>query len=433
MPDNFGFMTPKEASQAIRDRTAAQRKAFQNSAAASTPGGRVGQALSDLFAPAARKALDTRAARNEFAQKLMDEQGLSKEEARAQAKVEIEPEFAEVRKAKRLQEASSDIQDLISNVAPKIGPERAQAVGMLHMSQRLKGLGMHSEAAQMSMQAAQLMRQGEQQLLERRKLKAEVATDEIGVDQAEADLADTGLTDFTRLQTRRTALEGEQALAAAEGNDELATSVGKQIGEIEAQIAKRNADPVGKTEFDIAGDKVFLRKQLTEVIDSELLNSRLAMADEALNDLDTFAASATGRFTAKTIGFMENWFGREPDESEQEFVDRVVRANGGSAFVAAKVRHALTGAQMSAFEIGYLEPFLPAPGDPKSIQQAKIASLRAYTQLSIDDRMRLISTGGIVDVFNKSTPRVKASTTQDNVIIKVGGGTIDTSGIKVAQ
>jgi hypothetical protein len=48
---------------------------------------------------------------------------------------------------------------------------------------------------------------------------------------------------------------------------------------------------------------------------------------------------------------------------------------------------------MSAFEIGFLAPFLPDPADPVSVQISKLRIVREYTQLDTDTRMQLFQQG----------------------------------------
>jgi hypothetical protein len=169
----------------------------------------------------------------------------------------------------------------------------------------------------------------------------------------------------------------------------------RMAGAMEARITKETHIPevVGRTEFDVTGDKPFVRKQMTEVFDARVLQEQLGLARDHLLGLSPFDASRVAQLGVKGLGFMESWFGRKPSETEGDFIDRVVKAQGGSAFVAAQVRHALTGAQMSQFEIQYLEPFLPAPGDNKTRQLAKLAALEVYTQLGADTRAALLSSG----------------------------------------
>lgn len=395
MPDNFGFMTPQEASQAIRQR-------FQESIArqrqSQTPGARVGAALSQLFAPTVRKALDTREARKDLARRLHNEQGLSMEEARAQAAIEIEPEFAQVRRAKRLQDASKEIDQLVTDVAPKIGPEKARAVGMLHMAQRLKGLGMNTEAAQLSTQAAALMREAETQELERRKLKANVRQEEIGVDQAQATLDDTGQTEFTRTQNQRNLAEGRLRLAREEGDEEMADFYARQAGELDARLAKLNA-VVGRSQFDIALDPTFLRKQMTDHFDDVMMLEQLDLAEQALLDTSNFESSFLGTLDARRIAFFERYLNIDPSLDEKERLARITTKEARPTLVAAQVRHALTGAQMSHFEIQYLEPFLPSPDDSRSRMLAKLNALRQYTQMDMETRMGLLATPGLTEAF----------------------------------
>jgi hypothetical protein len=135
------------------------------------------------------------------------------------------------------------------------------------------------------------------------------------------------------------------------------------------------------------------RKLFNDIADLDVLLARLNEAESALDDLDSFDATRFAQWSTDAIAFAENWLGRTPSESEQQFVDRVVKARGGAAFIAAKIRHSLTGAQMSAFEIKFLTPFLPGPADSKAQMLAKLRTVREYTSLDRDTRVALFQTG----------------------------------------
>ena len=411
MPDMFGFETPTEARQRIFQEMQ-ERQQQQLQSGGQSPGNRVGVALSQIFGPMVKKTLETRADRKDL-QAQLEAQGLSPEAAKAQAKASLTRDFSAARRAESLQNAQSEIGPMIDSLTPEVGPERAQATAMLYMSRKLRATGMHKEANELSLQAGQIMKDADIQDLKIKELKVGIASDELGMIKTGQEIDRAGQTSFMDLVDKREVLMAQ--VAGSKSPDERA-SYQRQLGAIEAKIAKDTA-VTGRTEFDFP-DKVFVRQQATEILDSTLLNERLGMADEALNDLSAFEASAPARWGVAGLSFMESYFSREPSESEKDFINRVVKAQGGSAYVAAQVRHALTGAQMSQFEIEYLTPFLPGPGDNKSKMKAKIAALRSYTQLDIDTRTSMLANrADLQEFFNTQINKAEPETPKPSITI----------------
>jgi hypothetical protein len=82
---------------------------------------------------------------------------------------------------------------------------------------------------------------------------------------------------------------------------------------------------------------------------------------------------------------------------------------GSSAFIAAGIRHALTGAAMSPAEAVFLEPFLPLPNDARTVALNKVRVIQKYTQLSHDIRQQLLNDPLSADGFMRSLERQAAA------------------------
>lgn len=384
MPDAFGFETPQEAQARVQQRFLEASQRVSSLGSNAPPGQRVGSALSNIFGRPVQKFLDTRAARKDREQELINDFGIDPDAAKRQAREDVEPQFAEVRRAKSLESAGGESQDLMFQLAQQGVPaERVQAAGMLHMAQRLRKLGMQNEATMLSLQASELLTQAEERLADLADVKA-------GTAKTLAALGQVGVSPFQEQLNNREQLMAKAAVAETPEERE---SLDRQIGALNAKIAKDVAI-TGTSEFDlmrIGQDPTFARQQMTEIVDAEILNDQLDLARLAYEDLSAFEASAVARWGAKGIGFMENTFGIEPTDDMKSFINDVVKAQGGATFAAAQIRHALTGAQMSHFEIGFLDPFLPKIGDSKTQILAKIEAVRAFAQQGINVRKALLS------------------------------------------
>ena len=132
MADIFGFETSEEALSRVRNRFAESRARVSSMGRSATPGQQLGSSLAAIFGPTVQKALDTRTARKEERQRLMDTQGLSEADAKKEAANSIRPEFREVRRAKAFEEIGSTgaavVDDLITRGVPEM---RARATGVV--------------------------------------------------------------------------------------------------------------------------------------------------------------------------------------------------------------------------------------------------------------------------------------------------------------
>ncbi len=189
MANVFGFQTVEEANEAIRQRWIENNQRVQAMGRNAPPGVQVGQALANMFGGRVKRALDTRTARKEERDRLMETQGLSKDEARDVAKATISPEFAEVRKAKRMEEISlggrSVMDELIANGVPAA---RAQAVGMFEVAKRLSEQGFPEEASALRVQASELLQQQDKADAELANLRARTSASTASAESTRASM-----------------------------------------------------------------------------------------------------------------------------------------------------------------------------------------------------------------------------------------------------
>jgi len=390
MPDAFGQETPQEAIARVQGSFRQQNQRFQNSAAFSSKGAQAGQALANIFGGVTKQFIDTRRDRKSEAARLAAEQGISQEEARDLAKQNIPFGHSEVRQAKTFKRLSEEADQHTADLTTGgVNPEIARASGMIMLASKLRAQGFSSEASKMTQQAMEVKRAEETRLFELDNLRQRTAASRASELSSLASANQAGETNFTKLVNRSELLQTQIDLS---DDPQVIARLERMQGDIDAQIAKLNTI-TGTTEQDpgflsTAGKN----KQATEIIEGKVLQDSLEMLESDLVDAQgDFAASSFGRLTSKGIGFAERFFNRTPTEDEQEFVQRVKDTHGGLAFIAADIRHALTGAAMSPAEAVFLEPFLPLPSDSRTEALAKTRLLIRYTQADVRIRTELLN------------------------------------------
>lgn len=397
MPDVFGNKTPQEVLLEMREQFRKRTATAQQGG----PGAQAGQSLANIFAPAINKTIDTRAARKAEATRLMHTQGMSREQAEAEAKATVGREFAEVRQAKSVQEAGSDMQRFMDGLPPSIPSDMRQAQGMLFMSNRLRSLGLTTQANNMAAQASAAITAAEDRALKVADLKAQT---QARIESTESEIAERpfiGTTEFQKNVMKKEQIIAELEDPSSQLTPEERASRMRAKGHLEAKILK-DETLVGRTAEDVRGDPVLMRKLFFDISDKEVLLANLNEADAALADLDAFDATVWANWQKDAIAFGEKWFGRTPTETEREFMDRIIEKQGKPSIIAAKIRHSLTGAQMSAFEIQYLTPFLPSPGDSPQQMRAKMRVVKDYTQLDRDIRLQMFQQGLTVPMLERN-------------------------------
>lgn len=389
MPDAFGNLTPNEIRQLMVER---QQKHFAQAQASGNRGVQAGASLAAIFGGTIQKTLDTRKARQAETLRLMKTQGMSREQAEKEAKATVGREFASVRKARQLQDASAEMQEFVNSLDPSIPLDMRMAQGKLMLSNRMRNMGLTTEANNLAQQASAEIVAAEQAQLERENLKARTRASSAQADLAEAELPFVGATAFMENVIQKEQIIAQLQDPNSQLTQEQRESLLRAKGHLEAKILK-DETIIGRTKEDVQNDPVLMRKLFSEVADNEVLVANIDESVAMLQDLDNFERTFWAELGVDGLAFMDRWFGRKPTESEQEFIDRVQKKEGKAALVAAKVRHALTGAQMSAFEIVFLEPFLPSPSDSVAEQIAKLRIVREYTQLDTDTRMAMFQQG----------------------------------------
>ena len=388
MPDAFGFATPAEIRQSQIDAFNKRQVIAQQGSS----GDQLGNALGNIFGPAIRKTIDTGAARKAEALRLVDTEGISLDEAKERAKATVGREFKEVRQARQIQEAQSDMAIFMQGLPGSMPGDEKQAAGMLFMSNKLRTLGLIPQANQLAAQANAAMTASEDAELARDNLRARTSGSIASRKLAEAQTREVGVTGFQQNVNAVERIIGKLNDPKLNLSQLQKDSLLRQKGHLEAKLAK-DTRVVGLTDNDVRNDEVLMRKLFTEIADIDVLLNNIDVATEQLQDLDSFDSSVFAGFAKDTLGFMEKFFLRTPDEGEREFMERIIEKEGKPTIIAAKIRHALTGAQMSAFEIVFLTPFLPSPSDSPAQMIGKMKVVREYTQLDRDTRMELFRTG----------------------------------------
>jgi hypothetical protein len=389
MPDAFGNPTPLETLQTIRDKN---REQFNIAQASGSPGRQLGSSLGAIFGGSLRKTLETRGARKDETIRLMRTQGLSEEAAREQAKATIGREFSQVRKAKKIEEAQTDMAAFMEDLPDELPEDQRRAAGMLFLSNRMRSMGLVTQANDMATKASIAAQAAEDRALRTRKLKADIAGSELTAEEKARALPFVGASTFMQNVIQKEQIIGKLNDPNSQLSAQDREALMRAKGHLEAKILK-DETLVGRTAEDVRNDPVLMRKLFGEVADNQVLVNNIDESMAMLRDLDKLEATAFAGLGKDFLGFAERWFGRKPSETEQQFMERVQAKEGKAALVAAKVRHSLTGAQMSAFEIGFLAPFLPDPADPVSVQISKLRIVREYTQLDTDTRMQLFQQG----------------------------------------
>ena len=210
MPDVFGQETPQEAVARVKGAFGRQNRNFQNSGAANSDGAQVGQALVNIFAPTAKKFLDTRRDRKSTAERIAATQGISLEEASALAKQQVPFGHSEVRVAGMKRKVATEAEELIAQLTPSVGPELAQASGMILQARKLRELGFNSEATKMTLAAGKIRQAEELRVAELENLKSRTRSSSIAADAAEAGIEFIGETDFSKLTNQAEVLRAER-------------------------------------------------------------------------------------------------------------------------------------------------------------------------------------------------------------------------------
>jgi hypothetical protein len=266
-------------------------------------------------------------------------------------------------------------------IATGMPVERAQALTSMATARRLRQLGFIQEATEMYSSGLASLKASRDTDLARRQIQATY-------EKTVVDTENVGDTALVNEQEERAKLEAILAVEDLTDNDRR--DISRRIGEVEASIAKR-LTVTGRTPTDMLTDKTLMRQQMTDHIQDSLLLGRLDQTTALLDATDPSDVSRIAQLDAAFSGFLQGWFGFDLSLTQEENIQKIVNQRGSASLVAAKIRHSLTGAQMSSFEIQYLEPFLPAPGDALSVQKAKLNLIRRFIMSDINTRIRIMT------------------------------------------
>jgi signal transduction histidine kinase len=250
-------------------------------------------------------------------------------------------------------------------------------------------MGFQNEATAMTLQAQEIMRAEQDRERELEKAKVDLSATRARTDLTLAQTGDVGATGFTRLLDAREAKIAE--IETSKDPDQIAL-LQSELGYIEGNLAKQNFISLSDAD-ERALSKAALGKVNLELLDSELLDTRLGELEGVLRGhKGSLASTAIGRFGAGAVERMEAFFGIDPGTYGADTLLADVQEIGSmAAFVSSEIRHALTGAAMSAQEAPLLEPFLATPGDSISKMLAKVETVRRYTQLDIAQRKAFLN------------------------------------------
>lgn len=292
-----------------------------------------------------------------------------------------------MRRARRRNASLANVADSATSLLDELigkgaDVEYARSVTFLQTARRLQALGFRAEASQLRNLGLNNLKAHRDTLASREKAKADL-------DKTVAETENIGDTALVNLQEERAKLE--QANEDPNLSDVEREDNARKIGEIEARIdIETTRQIVGRTQFDLLADPTFQRQQMSDHFEDTILLNRIDVAEQMLNAVTADDVSLLARADAAFAGYLQAYFGFEPSLSQLENINNIVNQRGSASLVAAKIRHSLTGAQMSAFEIVYLEPFLPAPGDPLDVQRAKLRLIRKFIASDINTRMQLL-------------------------------------------
>jgi hypothetical protein len=385
MPGQFGEETPQEAVARVSASFAKQRQQFNNSNLAGNQYALLGQSLGNIFGGSIKKTLDTRSARKSEAQRMVEETGMSVQEARAAAKESVPRDFREVRIAKQRRDASKVASRTYDQTAGTIGHARATAAAQTVMAAQLRRQGFPAEATAMTIQADATLKAEELRELGLKSLHANVRTDVANADKAELDRDTHELKDTVPFLTRQ--VESLTAQMDVVDDPEERASLGRIREHTLGRILRLNNISLSDADLKSINASGANTIQL-DLLDSVLLDERFGLLEDTVRNFKgDWASTTVGAVGSAIAAGLEGLIGVDPGTwGADELVADVTTFKAFPTFAAYRVRHSLTGAAMSAHERPLMEPFLPEPGDGISTMLGKISAIRAYTQLDIQVR-----------------------------------------------
>lgn len=354
MPDAFGNLTPDEASALIRQQFADQRAAFAETPLARTPGGQAGASLGAIFGGTIRKSLETRGRRKTETERLVEETGISRGEARALAKENIPRDFNEIAKAKKIAGARSVAQQVFQDAVDAGSTEAtARSNSMFVMADQLNELGFRDEGAAMTQQATQIAQEEELRVLGIEEIK-------VGIASTRGATAQQGATPLTRLQEKRAT--AELALDGETDPNKVA-DLERNIREINQQI-EADAFKSGLTEAD---ERAAAAGSLTKTVKGKLQQSVIDSANQLglLTSIgETFEPEFlqfVGKTQARITELLDASGIINPSKEAKRFLARQTAFQRNSINSLNLYIKLITGAQMSNAEADRLRKGIPDP------------------------------------------------------------------------
>jgi hypothetical protein len=361
MPDQFGFETPKEALARVRKGFAESREKVLSLGQSASPGVQFGSSLGVIFGPMIKKRLDTRRARKEERARLMQFGELSPEQATEVAKQRISPEFQEVRDAKKLESISATgrgiVDTLITNGVP---PQRAQAVGMFEIAQRMSDAGMNQQASALRVQAGSILEEQGQKEAELANLKSRTAA---SAATAEKTLTELESDDDTYVQF------------SDDGQILDVQSMAVTDSEERESLRKQGYVNVGNNAFGVQFDRSAFAdapKTMSEAVQGKLIQGLGMLSGiSTLKQISDQTGFIQGPFRNTLAKFgIELW-------DKEGFVDAVaVRKK-----MRADIQSLIDGIP-SDYDAGVFEAIIPDPGafQSRKLYDAQIGVLERQTQ-----------------------------------------------------
>jgi hypothetical protein len=370
--DAFGFETPAGALARVRNRAAQQRAQFFSSNASQRQGRRVGQALADIFGMPARRALDTATARREEVERLI-QSGADEATARRTARETVKPEFAEVRKAKRMQELTTAGQSMVDDLIEQGVPgDRARAVGMLNVARSLEQAGFGTEATHIRTQASELMQA---------QVEREAALDNIQ--------ARTAGTRASTAETVTTLAADDDTFIKFDDDGVITSMVSLAVTDVEERESRREQGyiNVGNAAFGINLDQETLRGMKPP---SENVQENLIAGLSMLSGLRTLEGvqDQTGIIEGPLRGLASR-LGMAKDG----FIDAVAVADK----MRADIQSLIKGIP-SNYDAAVFEKLIP---DPRKMESTELYNSRV--RLLRDETTRMLE---LIVGFHKGTDRV---------------------------
>jgi len=331
------------------------RAAFAKTAGGQTAGGQAGLALGAIFGGTIRKTIDTHRARKTEAERLAEE-GFSPKEAREMAKQNVPRDFAQVRRAKTLQKAAKDAHESIEKVSHTVGAEFATYNAKMQYARKLRSLGMHNEASQLTTTARAEYNAELKRLQGVKDAKAKTAATIQSTAESEARTEEIGVSAISELLN-----EKEDLLAQIDNEDDpiKQKALNQRLALVNQNIHKKNFI-TGSSETDLLVNGVDLTKPTVNLLQKSLLDAGNQM--DLLTGIglrfDPFFLTIPSNVAVKGLSFFER-MNIPIGEDASDFLVRHGQFKASALDGLNRYIKLITGAQMSEAEANRLRKAFP--------------------------------------------------------------------------